>query len=186
MIRFERVALRHFKNIDQGEISFPHTDDLENSLPSIIGIYGQNGSGKSSVVEAFALLQRLMSGSSLPSQAADFFQPGADSYKIELQIRLTDADDASSGKQQFDYRLIYDVEIARSANPQRSQNKNAATFRISHERLRIKNLLAQESLRTLIALSASDDPALSTSLSPTGDWKSLFTGRSDDRSQLMV
>lgn len=110
MIRFERVALRHFKNIDQGEISFPHTDDLENSLPSIIGIYGQNGSGKSSVVEAFALLQRLMSGSSLPSQAADYFQPGADSYKIELQIRLTDADDASSGKQQFDYRLIYDVE----------------------------------------------------------------------------
>lgn len=186
MIRFERVALRHFKNIDQGEISFPHTDDLENSLPSIIGIYGQNGSGKSSVVEAFALLQRLMSGSSLPSQAADYFQPGADSYKIELQIRLTDADDASSGKQQFDYRLIYDVEIARSANPQRSQNKNAATFRISHERLRIKNLLAQESLRTLIALSASDDPALGTSLSPTGDWKSLFTGRSDDRSQLMV
>lgn len=31
MIRFERVALRHFKNIDQGEISFPHTDDLEKS-----------------------------------------------------------------------------------------------------------------------------------------------------------
>lgn len=53
MIRFQAIELSNFKNVSHGKIDFK---DSANSS-SVLGIYGQNGSGKTSVVEALQCIQ---------------------------------------------------------------------------------------------------------------------------------
>ena len=55
MIRFQAIELSNFKNVSHGKIDFK---DSANSS-SVLGIYGQNGSGKTSVVEALQCIQKL-------------------------------------------------------------------------------------------------------------------------------
>ena len=62
IIRVKEIQLINIKNINQGTLKFPQYDpDLEASS-NIIGLYGQNGSGKTAVVEAFRVVQQLLGG----------------------------------------------------------------------------------------------------------------------------
>ena len=64
MIRIERIELSNFKNIGHGVIECTNYKNklfyLEHA--DLIGIYGQNGSGKTSVIEAIRLLKEMLSG----------------------------------------------------------------------------------------------------------------------------
>lgn len=68
-IRVCELHIENFKNIRNGTIDFPIGKKARMAYPEgaeILGIYGQNGSGKSAVIEVLALLQRLLSGKALP------------------------------------------------------------------------------------------------------------------------
>ena len=63
-IRLHKVVLQDFKNIHNGEVVIDSNKDGADfaSQADIIGIYGQNGSGKTSLIEALALLKSILSG----------------------------------------------------------------------------------------------------------------------------
>ena len=63
MIRLTSLELRNFKNIREGNIVLSSWS-TKRSLPGsdIIGIYGQNGSGKTSVIQALAVLKNIFYG----------------------------------------------------------------------------------------------------------------------------
>lgn len=68
-IRVCELHIENFKNIRNGTIVFPMGKKARTAYPDgaeILGIYGQNGSGKSAVVEVLELLQGLLSGNELP------------------------------------------------------------------------------------------------------------------------
>lgn len=70
MIRLKQLDLDHVKNVDHGSITF-HT------LPSggsVTGIYGANGSGKTTVIEALDLLKYTMSGDDLTAAHAGSYR----------------------------------------------------------------------------------------------------------------
>ena len=84
----QSIELQHFKNVGNGKISInsgtSNRDILKNisfdSLTSdVVGIYGQNGSGKSSVVDALFFLKSLLQGKPLPDDIANFIQYGENS-----------------------------------------------------------------------------------------------------------
>ncbi len=63
-LRIHSIEMTNFRNIVHSKIVFPNSSlgDLQKCLPSVLGIYGQNGSGKTSVVMALGLLKQLVSG----------------------------------------------------------------------------------------------------------------------------
>lgn len=65
MIRARKIELSNIKNVYLGSIEFRDSDFGS----CIAGIYGQNGSGKTAVVDAFSCLKLLMCGRSLPAGA---------------------------------------------------------------------------------------------------------------------
>lgn len=74
IIRLQSIELNNFKNIEHGKIdliSYKKKVYYENK-PEIIGIYGQNGSGKTSVINALELLKILIGGKSLPENIGDY------------------------------------------------------------------------------------------------------------------
>lgn len=66
LIRIEEIKINGIKNVLHGEISFNEYVNIQkgnfNELKSILGIYGQNGSGKTTVLETTKLLKNLLIG----------------------------------------------------------------------------------------------------------------------------
>ena len=72
-IRIASIELNNFKSVKHGKIMF---NCGKNFVPygttaDILGIYGQNGSGKTSVIEAISILKCLISGSTIPDTYSD-------------------------------------------------------------------------------------------------------------------
>ena len=64
-IRITRIVLQNFKNVEYGEINFHCGKNFVpcGSDPDILGLYGQNGSGKTAVIDALYILKQLLRGS---------------------------------------------------------------------------------------------------------------------------
>ena len=75
IIRIKKIEFTNFKNVEHGEIelNFRRKDKKDSD---ILGIYGPNGTGKSSVIEALAILKALMSGEPVPKEYFDFIAAG--------------------------------------------------------------------------------------------------------------
>lgn len=66
-MRIVELRLDHVRNVGHGELSFSQLP----SGGSMTGIYGQNGSGKTAVIDAIAILDHLISGDPLPKYSND-------------------------------------------------------------------------------------------------------------------
>lgn len=79
-VRIQKIELENFKSVAHGEILFNCGRKVvpQDTEADILGIYGQNGSGKTSVIEAIAILKRAMSGDSVPARYSECIAPGAD------------------------------------------------------------------------------------------------------------
>ena len=66
-VRITSIEIRDLKNIEFGTISFTSRKETFNS--SVLGLYGQNGSGKTALINAIDILRMLLKGESLPEQA---------------------------------------------------------------------------------------------------------------------
>lgn len=89
-VRIHKAVLRHFKSVDYGEITF---DCAKQFVPmgtqsDILGIYGQNGSGKTAFIEALSILKSIMEGNSVSPFYADCITKGADHAELEFTFDL--------------------------------------------------------------------------------------------------
>lgn len=99
MIRLTRIELDGVKNIRHGAIDLyrPGRNDdryADGEVSSVTGIYGQNGSGKTSVIEAIQMLRLLMVGEELKGERAGILvnrAGGAGSHaSLHAEIRVDD------------------------------------------------------------------------------------------------
>lgn len=108
-------ALEH-QNVHLGSIEFRDSDFGS----CIAGIYGQNGSGKTAVVDAFSCLKLLMCGRSLPAGAEGLIGPVSVQTEIAVEFEIqqgaarvlgvpADAESAIAGGKSFfaEYRFSF-------------------------------------------------------------------------------
>ncbi len=95
IVRLERLRFQNIKNVNNGEIFFPEQKKLErgdfsvDEFGSILGIYGQNGSGKTTTVDALRILQNILGGTPLYSFNLGFMTAGEDSCSVEADFLIT-------------------------------------------------------------------------------------------------
>lgn len=70
-VRLMEVEITNLKNIKYGKVVVEDEVKIDRDESTVIGIYGQNGSGKTAFVIAVELLDALMSGRSLPPSIKD-------------------------------------------------------------------------------------------------------------------
>ena len=94
IIRIKKATLRNFRDIEFGEIIFncEKTEIIDNEGAEILGIYGQNGSGKTGFIEALDILKHLMAGKSVSEKYADCIAAGKDYAELEFVFDLQYAD----------------------------------------------------------------------------------------------
>lgn len=100
-VRLSQVDIRNFKNVENGWVSFENR--RRNYRASILGLYGQNGSGKTSLIDVIQLLQILLRGQSIPYFFADCVSVGAECAHIRYLFNLE-----GTGKK---YQMAYDVSL---------------------------------------------------------------------------
>lgn len=70
MVRIIQNELFNFKNVEYGQIKYMNYSSVQNdaciSESDIVGIYGQNGSGKTAMVEALDIVKHVLSGIEIP------------------------------------------------------------------------------------------------------------------------
>lgn len=78
MIRLLSFTLDNVKNVKHGRLDFP----VLTSGGSVTGIYGANGSGKTTVLDALALLKRTMSGKPICASCGALVTIGEDTMSL--------------------------------------------------------------------------------------------------------
>ena len=120
-VRIEKISIQNFKNVKNGSIS------LENKRKpykaSILGIYGQNGSGKTAIIDALALLKHALRGRRIPAKYVDFINVDADYSTLEFKFRMKYEDGSYDIWYQFD--LIPNDEIINDSEENTDQEYKA-------------------------------------------------------------
>ena len=89
-VRIKRIEFKDFRNIESGAVDFPNakaTDYYEGSS-SILGLYGQNGSGKSSVIMALGILKDVLSGNKIGNNYASCIRAGCDRCSFSFTFSM--------------------------------------------------------------------------------------------------
>lgn len=85
IIRIVGIDVKNIKNVKHGKLET--NSNFENMKSAdIVGIYGQNGSGKTAMVEAFSILKRLFTIEKLPD-SSEFLMMSGQNF-IELSIEF--------------------------------------------------------------------------------------------------
>lgn len=90
LVRICKIKLTGFKNINSGVVKMPSALNNEHfsKKADVLGIYGQNGSGKTAVVEAMSFIQHLLMGESLPDNTVEYIGKGHTHCSIEVTFAL--------------------------------------------------------------------------------------------------
>ncbi len=84
-VRLQSLEIDNFKGVKHGSIElYPIGKKQDGAKRSnILALYGQNGSGKTSVIQVLYLLKHAMMGSSLPDDAGRMISQGAETAQIK-------------------------------------------------------------------------------------------------------
>jgi hypothetical protein len=93
-IRLLSLTIDHFKNVDFGSIEFAASKPFfANPIgmefnPDVIGLYGQNGTGKTTVIQAVSLFQALASKAKLPEHALECISAWSDQATLSIELGI--------------------------------------------------------------------------------------------------
>lgn len=101
-VRLTSISLTNFKNVRHGEVQLRH---VEGHPADILALYGQNGSGKTSLINALWVLKSCLTGVSLSRRAQTFISYGCSSATIAFGFKVLGASKW--------YRVVYEVTLSR-------------------------------------------------------------------------
>ena len=79
MKRLSRIEIYNFKNIKRAELDFKN---------SILGLYGQNGSGKTALIDVLDLIKTILCGQKISSDFSNMIHVDADYSRIVVQFTI--------------------------------------------------------------------------------------------------
>lgn len=108
IVRIVQNELINFKNVEYGQIRYMNYSSVQNNAciteNDIVGIYGQNGSGKTALVEALDILKHVLSGMEIPFESYEGLLSDQDDTMIKTIFFVE--------KGIAKYRVVYDVTLA--------------------------------------------------------------------------
>ncbi|MDW2797312.1 AAA family ATPase [Clostridium boliviensis] len=170
IVRISEIQLRNLKNTQYGKIEMPAYAEKNyfSDKADLLGIYGQNGSGKTAVIEAMDIIQMLLAGKPLPDDTVHYIseESGNCSIAVKFLIRFPEKSILAE----------YAAELKRGTG---------LPIEISRETLStaIWNGTRFENKRTLIDYSSSPDGPVFT---PKYRFESLAKSGEDVRVNLSV
>lgn len=113
-VRIKSMEIVNFKNVEYGKLDFDNKRKPYKS--SVLGLYGQNGSGKTALIDALYLLDLALSGQKIPVKFADFINVGAGYATLKFNFSIVDDVIDSEYNVAYEFSLRKDIdELAQNA-----------------------------------------------------------------------
>ena len=109
-IRIEKITIESFKNVQRGILDLDNR--RKNYRASILGLYGQNGSGKTALIDALQLLKISLCGKAIPEKYVDYINVHEKCATLQFQFKMQKGEDLYNIWYQFSIKK----EIDESAN----------------------------------------------------------------------
>lgn len=182
MIRLRSLELLRFKNIEYGRLDFP---DLP-SGGSITGIYGQNGSGKTAVINAADCINRLICGSAQAENSCDYLESGAEDLEIKAAYHI----EIPKSDPPVDADMMYEVRLARGERDALRPISEVFAMRDSGGRRRVllshtAQLHPADERDSMLFDGEAPGPRVTWEYGPKGRWRSIM-GSSDEVERLCM
>lgn len=113
IVKIKSIKIQNIKNVVNGKIdlsvaSKTNDDNISTECSNILGIYGQNGSGKTTVVDSFKILKNIMMGKSLNSntlnnELSEYITAEKEDAKLTTELVISD----SKKKYIVEYEVIF-------------------------------------------------------------------------------
>ncbi len=129
-VRLGGITIYNFKNVLEGSLSFINTRKTYKA--SIVGLYGQNGSGKTALIDALELLKYVLCGRTIPEKFAEYINVDSESATLVYQFIVTTSEESFIVSYQFSIQSAQDVS---------EQNINSIQSTEHRKRVRIYNEL---------------------------------------------
>lgn len=101
VVRLEALTIENFKNVKKGHLTFANSRKPYKT--SILGLYGQNGSGKTALIDALDLLRYALTGQAIPIKFADYIHVESDSASFSYEFSLVQS--------KIRYRAFYEFKL---------------------------------------------------------------------------
>jgi len=157
IVQIQSISLTNFKNVAQGKI------DINNR---VLGIYGQNGSGKTALIDSLGILKFLLSNLSLESRTSDYILCSAEKAKCEFQFSIKE-------KENY-YEIVYLFELKKSAE---------FGVEISFEQMTIKTFRGSKKIASTLKYDIDN---LSSPITPVSRWNGLVGKKKEHQVELEV
>jgi AAA15 family ATPase/GTPase len=129
-VRLGGISIHNFKNVLEGSLSFINTRKAYKA--SIVGLYGQNGSGKTALIDALELLKYVLCGRPIPEKFAEYINVDSESATLVYEFIVTTPEERSIVTYQFSIQSVLDVL---------EQNTNTIHSNEHRKRVRLYNEL---------------------------------------------
>ena len=106
IVRIESITIENFKNITQGTLDFENR--RKEYKASVLGLYGQNGSGKTALIDAIQLLKFALCGKVIPKKYADYINVDAEYATLKYEFVVRYAEVVYNAWYQFSIRKVMD------------------------------------------------------------------------------
>lgn len=178
-VRIEQIEINGIKNILHGSIDLPEYKNIKAGnfeFNSVLGIYGQNGSGKTTVLEVTKILKNILIGEPLPKDIDRIINNETDKANIvytffiqinnnkklvtyEFEIAKINSD------KEISYDIIFEKLTSKTYNEEAHKyNRPIVLFKGNQNSITSKNLAESFSQTQLTELRVAKDIEKGTSL----------------------
>lgn len=147
-VRIERIWIKNFKNVGSGQLSFENSRKKFNA--SVLGLYGQNGSGKTALIDVIELLKLVLSGQPIPLRFADYINVDSDHAMIKCEFKIVKGEKVYHAFYEFSIKkeVDFSVQNTEAVQPDMIQYKTilfdemlSYSYSFDGERYRLSTLI---------------------------------------------
>lgn len=120
-VRIVNISLENFKNIKKGSVSLEN--NRKSYRASVLGVYGQNGSGKTALIDAIALLKHVLCGQQIPNRFADFINVDAATAKLSFQFKINSSEEMFNVWYEFKLQKASEDSLNADDNDEQIEHK---------------------------------------------------------------
>lgn len=93
-VRLTAITLENFKNVLHGTVRLSHP--RQHQPGSVLGLFGQNGSGKTALLNAIGILGQCLAGAALPERLCDSVTAGKDFARLAFEFLISSKEDSDA------------------------------------------------------------------------------------------
>lgn len=143
IVRLTEISIENFKNVKMGQLNLGNR--RKDYRASILGLYGQNGSGKTALIDALQVLKYALCGKAVPAEIADCINVDAEYAALGYTFDVT----VPSGRYEafYEFHISKENEIAEQNLDLDGSSENSSKLVISHEVLSYSFVGAEGKIR---------------------------------------